>query len=181
MMFKKDITNCMTSELLYEALKANANYAEKHAFIEEYKRRLKIMGLTNEQMVEFRKMDEVAINNGCYINLFELFAKQPFIKPDMTENSINLRNCTFSELVYLTDDANADYASSSTDFHQSAWQLICKHALEYGICLSAFEVHQRMKSIGISLMQESIFIGNECLIVQRLRWKTTSVLAWSHR
>lgn len=175
---KKEPQDCMTSELLFQAMQPDTSTPDKTTFLNEYERRLKMMGLTDEQIVEFRKADELAINNGCYIKSDVLLSTQPFIKANMNTESIKMENCTFSELVYLTDDANSAYCRDHHWLSSEAWALVCEHALNYGICKSAWEIRNRMKAIGLTGEQENVFVLNECMIAQRLRWHYTEDLAW---
>lgn len=175
---KKELQDCMTSELLFQSMNADTSDAEKASFIAEYERRLKMMGLTDEQISKFRECDEEAIKNGCYIKADKLLATQPFIKSDMNTDSIKVENCTFSELVYLTDDANAAYARDHHWLPNEAWFLVCRHALKGGICEAALKNRSRMESIGITQKQEGIFVKNECQIAKRLRWNYSQDLAW---
>lgn len=175
---KKELQDCMTSELLFQAMNTDASDADKASYLSEYERRLRMMGLTDEQIEKFRECDEKAINNGCYIKADILLATQPFIKADMHSDSIKMENCTFSELVYLTDDANSAYVRDHHWLSSEAWSLVCKHALNCGTCESAFENRNRMQSIGLTQEQEGIFVKNECQIAKRLRWNYSQDLAW---
>lgn len=175
---KKELQDCMTSELLFQAMNTDISEIDKAAYLSEYERRLRMMGLTDEQIVKFRECDEAAIKNGCYIKADALLATEPFIKANMNGNSIKMENCTFSELVYLTDDANSAYARDHHWLSPEAWSLVCKHALCCGSCESAFENRNRMQSIGLTQEQEGIFIKNECQITKRLRWNYSQDLAW---
>lgn len=172
----KELQDCMTSELLFQAM--NTSNSKGDIYISEYERRLKMMELTDEQIVKFRKADETAISNGCYIKKDALLSAKPFIETDMGVDSIKLENCTFSELVYLTDDANSAYINEHHWLSSETWSLVCQHALAAGICKSAWENRSRMKSIGLTEEQENIFVKNECLIAKRLRWGYSQELAW---
>lgn len=173
---KKEIRDCMTSELLFQAMKGSID--EKATFLSEYERRLKMMRLTYEQIAKFREADERAITKGCYIKLDTLLGKEPLIKAGMNVNSIQVQNCTFSELVYLTDEANAVYVRDHHWLPAETWGLVCKHALSVGICQAAWENRNRMKEIGLTEEQENIFVRNECQITKRLRWHYSEDMAW---
>ena len=173
---KKEIRDCMTSELLFQAMKGSSD--EKATFLSEYERRLKMMRLTDEQIAKFREADERAITNGCYIKLDTLLGKEPLIKAGMNVDSIKMENCTFSELVYLTDDANATHARDHHWLPTETWELVCKHALSVGICQAAWENRNRMKEIGLTEEQENVFVRNECQITKRLRWHYSEDMAW---
>lgn len=175
---KKELQDCMTSELLFQAMKANIDDSDKELFLAEYERRLRMMELTDEQIIKFRELDENAINRGCYIKKDVLLATEPLIKTGMDENSIKLENCTFSELVYLTDDANAAYVRDHYWLPEKTWDLVCQHALSFGISKAAWETRNRMKSIELKIENENIFVRNECKITKRLRWYYSEELAW---
>lgn len=175
---KKEPQDCMTSELLFQAMQPDTSTSDKATFLNEYERRLRMMGLTDEQIVEFRKADEFAINNGCYIRSDVLLSTKPFILAHMNTESIKIENCTFSELIYLTDDANSAFIRDHHWLSSDAWALVCEHALYCGTCKSSCEISNRMKAIGLTQEQEGIFVRNECKIAQRLRWHYTEDLAW---
>ena len=175
---KKELQDCMTSELLFQALQPETSDTDQKSYLDEYERRLKMMGLTSEQIDKFRKADEQAINNGCYINKDVLLSTVPFIVDDMDTDSIKMENCTFSELIYLTDDANAAYIRDHHWLSRKAWDLVCEHALHCGVAKAAWENRNKMKAIGITEEQENVFVGNECKIALRLRWNRTQEYAW---
>ena len=174
---KKELQDCMTSELLFQAMKANCDEEEEKAYIDEYERRLRMMGLTDQQIAEFRQSDEAAISNGCYMFKEILLASKPMIMNSSTLDSIKLENCTFSELVYLTDDANAAVVRDHEWLPQEAWYLVCEHAL-CGNAKAEYERQNRMEEIGITKEQGNIFVKNECKIALRLRWRRSNELAW---
>ncbi len=173
---KKELRDCMTSELLFQALKDSTS--KKDIYIAEYERRLKIMGLSDDLINKFKKADETVINNGCYMKLDTLLASVPFIEFNMDKNSIKVENCTFSELVYLTDDANSAYIRDHHILSPKTWELVCQHAFGFEICKAAFENRNRMKAIGLTLEQEGIFVKNECQIAKKLRWHYSDEFAW---
>ena len=51
---KKELQDYMTSELLFQAMKTDASDSDIATLLAEYERRLKMMGLTDEQVVKFR-------------------------------------------------------------------------------------------------------------------------------
>lgn len=175
---KKELKDCMTSELLFQAMSADTSDVDKTAYIAEYERRLRMMELTDEQIAKFRECDEAAINNGCYMKTDILLSTKPFIEVNMNRDSIKLENCTFSELIYLTDDANSAYIRDHHILPSEVFALVCDHALHCGTCKAAFENRNRMKSIGLTEEQENIFVKNECQIAKRLRWNYSKDLAW---
>ena len=175
---KKELQDCMTSELLFQAMKVAISDSERSSFLAEYERRLKMMDLTDEQIVKFREADETSINNGCYIKPETLLVTKPFIEANMNVDSIKVENCTFSELVYLTDDANSAFIRDHHWLPKEAWHLVCQHALNFGTCKSAIMLHNRMESIGLTEEQIGIFIRNECQIAKRLRWHYSNDMAW---
>lgn len=169
----KKVQDCMTSELLFEALKSDS---DKSIYICEYERRLKLMGLTDEQIVKFRESDEISIENGCYIKSNVLLAESPFIYADM--NPVDLKKCTFSELVYLTDSANFAHDNNRYSFPEKVLRIICQNTIYSGVSNSDSELRARMKSIGISKKQIDFFIFNECQIANRLQWHYSQKMAW---
>ena len=175
---KKEIQNCMTSELLFEAMASDTAAIDKAHYMTEYERRLKMMGLSDGQIAKFRECDEKLIKDGCYIKTENLLATKPFITTDMNRDSIKTDYCTFSELVYLTDDANSAYVRDHGWLPEGAFALVCKHAISCGICEAAYTLRNRMKEIGLTETQEGIFVKNECQIVKRLRWGYSNAPAW---
>ena len=175
---KKELQDCMTSELLFQSMQADTSDLDKDYYLAEYEKRLRMIGLTDEELVEFRKADEFAINNGCYIKSDVLLSSIPLIKAQMKGDSIKLENCTFSELIYLAEDANFVYRHDKHLMDTEIGRIIFENALDIGLCLSARVNHNRMKTIGLTDLQESIFVRNERKIIQRLRWHHTEELAW---
>lgn len=174
---KKELKDCMTSELLFQAMKENCNEEEKKSYIDEYEKRLRMMELSDEQIAGFRQLDETAINNGCYMLKEILLTSKPMITSSSTLDSIKLENCTLSELVYLTDDANAAAVRDHEWLPKEAWALVCEYALR-GKAKAEYERQERMEKMGITKEQGNIFVRNECKIAQRIRWKMTNDLAW---
>lgn len=175
---KKEIQNCMTSELLFEALNDTTTDSDKTLYITEFERRLKIMRLSDEQISKFRECDEKVIKNGCYMKSEILLATKPFITHDMNRDSIKTDYCTFSELVYLTDDANSAYVRDHGWLPEGAFALVCRHALRCGTYEAAYTLRNRMKEMGLTEEQEGIFVKNECQIAKRLRWGYSNDPAW---
>ena len=58
---KKELQDCMTSELLFQAMKVDISHSDKASLLAEYERRLKMMGLTDEQIIKFREADETSM------------------------------------------------------------------------------------------------------------------------
>lgn len=174
---KKDIRNCMTSELLFQAIKDTCSEDNQKEYIAEYERRLRIMGLSDVQIAEFRKLDEDAIKKGCYMFKEFLLTAKPMIMYESKEDSIKLENCTFSELVYLTDDANAANTYNHEWFSKDAWKMVKKYSSS-GNFEAEHERKKRMDQIGISEEQGNIFVKNECMIIERTRWRYAKKLAW---
>lgn len=44
---KKELKDCMTSELLFQAMKENCTEKDKKSYIDEYERRLKMMKMSD--------------------------------------------------------------------------------------------------------------------------------------
>ena len=99
------------------------------------------------------EMDEAAIRKGCYMLKEILVCTRPMITNNSTVDSIKLENCTFSELVYLTDDANSAYIRDHEWLPSEAWELVCEHSL-CGKAKAELERQSRMKEIKITDEQE---------------------------
>lgn len=168
---RKNSMDCMTSELLFQFLNGEPDY--KDFYLSEYEKRLKSLNLADNQIAKFRELDENAIEKGCNIKLNSLLAANPLIQPTMTENSINVKNCTMSELVYLTVDANNAFDNSPYWANTPAWNLVCKHTFYGPTHESTYELREKLGKIGLSLEQIELFNTNECKLINRLRWKST--------
>lgn len=166
----------MTSELLLRAIREETPKNDREEFQNEYQRRMDILELSQEQKKKFYEMDIVAIEKGCYITLDSILASKPYIGDD----EIVLSNCTFSELIYLTEEADYEYIRNGegVSVSEKAWETICKHALNGGLCESAIENRKRLIEAGLSEEQQALFVKNECLIIRRLRWQMTEEVAW---
>lgn len=168
--------NYLTSELLFHAIQDKCD--EQELLLDEYKRRLKELGLNDAQIERFRKIDTAAIQAGCYMDLNSFSALHPFIKPDMNKRSINPEKCTLSELVYLIDDSNYFYSQGPTCLPKEAWELAKQHTLYYCINEASYTLRKHRKRIGMNLDQLNLFIKYECLIIKRLRVRVTPEHAW---
>lgn len=168
---KKKPKDCMTSELLHHALKGDPS--NKDFYLSEYEKRLKALDLTDKQIKKFRELDETAINNGCYIKLEAQLAANPFIQPTMNKKSINVDNCTMSELVYLTIDSNKAFTENEHWNTTPAWELVCQHTIYSCKHESTYKLKYVLQSIGLTLDQINQFVSNESSIVQRLKLKNS--------
>ena len=154
----KEFQNYMTSELLANA-RIEREKEVKNLFILEYERRLKLVGLNDEQIAEFRKFDELAIANSSYTD--------SFIK-SFIEEPTNVENCTFSELVYITEYANSLYLQKrNSSLSEEEEQFIRQHSLYFGMCRAALEVRNRMKRISATDKQENILLKNERKVMKK--------------
>ena len=68
----KELKDCMTSELLFQA-GICTNEAEKATYLSEYERRLKFMGLTDEVIQKFREADQAASTMAAISKLTSFF------------------------------------------------------------------------------------------------------------
>lgn len=155
----KEFQNYMTSELLANA-RIEREKEVKNLFILEYERRLKLVGLTDEQIAEFRKFDELAIANSFYTDSFiKSFIKEP----------IDVEKCTFSELVYITEYANSLYLQkrNSSSLSEEEERFIRQNSLYFGMCSAALEVRNRMKRISATDKQENSLLKSERKVMKK--------------
>jgi hypothetical protein len=171
---KGNIWDMMTSELLFRALKTDIPTDRKNLLLDEYHHRLMLMGLKEEEIAQFRKADEKAINTGCYIKPDVLLASKSLIKDGMSSKSILMDHCTFSELIYLAEDAKlAD--DMGFDWSEETASLLFSLSLS-GLCESARACQQRMNELKLSTDFQVSFIEYERIIIRRLR-----NIPWSYR
>ena len=163
----KEFKNYMTSELLASA-RIEREKEVKNLFILEYERRLKLLGLTDEQIAGFREVDEQAIANGSYILTSNVLLSTGSLIKKYIEEPINVANCTFSELVYFTEYANSKYLfKRSCNLSEEEENFIKKHSLYFGMCKAALEMRNRMKKICATDKQEADFVKNEKRVMNR--------------
>lgn len=163
----------MTSELIFRAMKVSKDASEKREFFEEYERRLKSLQMTDEQIRRFMESDQIIIYaGGCYIKPDELLVRQPLIK---SNNLLVMKNCTFSELVYLGNEASSIYINGGSDLNDEERILVRQNSDYFGISKSAREIHKRMQNLGLNDSQEKAFICNETKMIDRVKkhhfWK----------
>ena len=166
----KKIEDCLTSELLFQAIRGDIKSKDKLLYVREYGQRLRKMGLSSQQIIDFCNLDTEAIKNGCYMDEYTLLASKPFITPGMTEDSIKLDNCTFSELVYLTDEANLAYIQDYYLLPRETWELVTKHCIREGSKAASKEMIRRLKSIDVTKAQKEIFIETDERIIHKVKY-----------
>ena len=120
---------------------------------------MKLVGLTDEQIAEFRKFDELAIANSFYTDSFiKSFIKEP----------IDVEKCTFSELVYITEYANSLYLQKRNSSSLSEEErFIRQNSLYFGMCRAALEVRNRMKRISATDKQENSLLKSERKVMKK--------------
>lgn len=150
--------NLTTSELLFYS-----KGEEKSDLFLEYRRRLKEIGLTEEQINLMQSSDEANIQKGSYI---EEMKKGTFVECFMDE-PIDLEDLTYSELVYIIEYADFGYLHKRHSASSREMNFFRKHALYMGMCLSKVELRNRMEKIGATCRQERRFVKIEKKITRK--------------
>lgn len=164
-MTRKKIEDCMTSELLFHALKT-PDASKSDIFMEEYNRRLNLLGMTPQQKKAMYLHDENAILDGSsYIDLHTPLAA---IHDDFRPSTFIIAP-TLSELVKY---ANATISASVTNyilFIGEPWDIAYRDAIYKADSMSARVLRNVLNfDIELTINQVNAFIREEFRILWRL-------------
>lgn len=164
-MAKKKIEDCMTSELLFHALKT-PDKDESNAFMEAYNRRQALLELTPLQKSDMYLHDEQAVLDGsCYIDIDTLLASAP----DGNLSSALIVYPTLSELVKHANTAVSISIDVDMWLTSKPWDTICENALYHSSCMAARILRNVLNfNIGLAPKQISAYISQEFNILRRL-------------
>lgn len=162
---KKKIEDCMTSELLFHALKTSNNDKSEN-FMQEYNCRLNLLGMTPQQKRAMYLHDEKAILDGSsYIDLHTPLAATR----DNFRSSTFIIAPTLSELVKY---ANAAIYAGITDdvlFLDKPWDIACQDAIYNASCMAARVLRNVLNfDIELTVKQINTFINEEFRLLRRL-------------
>lgn len=157
-MTRKKIEDCMTSELLFHALKTPC-IDRSNSFMEEYNHRQNLLGLTPQQKRAMYLHDEKAILDGSsYIDVHTPLAATP----DGFRTTNFIIAPTLSELVKYANAAVLSGICDDVLFMGKPWDIACQNALYRSDCMEArvlrnvlnFDVELTVKQVGAFICQE---------------------------
>ena len=163
---KKYVPDCMTSELLFEALSCDADDEKnKSICMAEYNRRLEILKLTEEQKENFKRYDEHACLNGSKMSTNVLLAATPVYS---VPKDYTVGNLTLSELLFLANAEIAHHIRSLYNAEIEDWDVICIKSIYRTSSVAAEYARFLMYEWGFDEKQRDIFIANEFRILKLL-------------
>lgn len=177
----------LTSELVYRALNTE-NEEEKKQYIQEYKRRLGLLGLTPEQINEAFNLDKRIIENSKdKIDREEPWCEKIWfnLKHTTVDTLPNKDDLTLSELVLITDEANfiLTYFHDDKSISKKVWTAVYKacNSASIGEAIYAKELERRLvEELGWSEDQSRMFVRNESIILQRYKWRyNKNITPWT--
>lgn len=172
--------DCMTSELLLMTEK------EEDVYHKEFERRMTLLGLTKEQVEKIENEDKEIIKArnlspeardvrwSCFFFIMDGKGVEDMPKPEQL---------TLSELIMIIDDANAALWRDHGWLQDKTFKIIphvlgiddegnCKHSPYYD------EFEKRTGGYGLTKDQKASFVGNESLVLKRLKWGYGNEPAW---
>ncbi len=173
-----DVNNMMTSELTYKSSAPEDFYGQ------EFTRRLRAIGLADEQISILYHMEQFILSADGKLDEAR---KQPwvrryFIKPESSPETMPEKGfLTLSELILITDDANAGFWRDHEVLSDTAWAALCIAACcaQYTEGRYALGFNERTEKLGWSKAQSGAFTRNECLLTERLKWGMGDEPAWT--
>ena len=170
------LENTLTSELPYLSLTI------RDPFGQEYERRLKLIGLSQEQIEAAYQTEQFISRNGKLQGRDERWAIRYFIRPDSTPETLpDPEHMTLSEIICITDDANSaivrDHHALSQEAFQAACIASCNRAYSgerYGQSYLA-----RTEKMGWTEAQRNAYSKNEFMMTARIKWNYHDDPAWT--
>ena len=172
------VNDMMTSELAYKSCLPEDIYGK------EFTRRLRGIGLTDEQVLKLYQIEQLILSVDGELNEHR---KQPwvrryFIMPDSSPETMPKKGLlTLSELILITDDANSAFYRDHYVSPEKAWVALCIAACcaQYTEARYAHGFNERTEKFGWSKAQSGAYTRNECLLTERLKWGRTDKPAWT--
>jgi len=167
--------NTMTSELMY--LTKNAD----DIFFSELTRRLTLIGLSAEKIQQFCEMEKNILKNECEERK-HLWVQRYFLKSSSTpENLPSHENLTLSELLAVSDDANAAIWKDHEWLPEEAWKAVIIAACCTDYCERRYHkaFSERTTAMGWSKAQQNAYTKNECILLAKLKWGYRDNPSWT--
>jgi len=176
----RTVDDIMTSELVYRSQKLEDIYGK------EYSKRLQLIGLDKNQVNQTYSQEKLILSSE--IGIFqgqreEPWARRYFIVQGVTKDNLpKPGQFTLSELIAITDDANAAFWRDHHFLSEETWGALCIAACcaQYTEARYAYAFKERVKSLGWSKEQDGSYTKNECLLLERLKWDRHENPAWTH-
>ncbi|MEK6926739.1 MAG: hypothetical protein AABW50_05685 [Nanoarchaeota archaeon] len=173
-----DISNMMASELVYRSILPDDMYGQ------EFTRRLSGVNLTDKQISSLYEIEQLilSVDGKLREDRKQPWVRRYFIMHDSTPESIPAKSLlTLSELIMITDDANAAFSRDHHVLPEPAWSALCIAACcaDYTEARFAHEFNRRTEKFGWSNKQSRAYTKNECLLTERLKWGNHNEPAWT--
>lgn len=171
------IDDIMTSELVYRSS------IFEDVFGREYTRRLQLLGLNSEQIDSIYQAESLILSKDYTTKQRKKpWVRRYFIMSDSTpENLPQPSLLTLSELVLITDDANAAMWRDHEVMPEEAMGAACiaANCFEYTEGRYFNELKQRATNFGFLNEQLTAFVRNECILTSRLKWGYDDKSSWT--
>jgi len=149
----------------------------------EYRRRMTLLGCSPENIRELYA-SELAIlkEDPALLARGEPWIERFFFAPLAFEQPPDPEKLTLSELVLITDEANAVMGAQSLlrygGINEQARELAYRISLK-GEALSARALRDRVRERGWTQTEQDLFVGNENNILKIYRWGYNSLPIWT--
>lgn len=162
-----DVNIMMTSELAYFSVTPTTD----DFFGKEYVRRLKMLGLFDEQINSVHASEKTILeaNPDEQRKKPWIIRFYPLIDPESLPKSEEL---TLSEFIIISDQANASLWRDHEHLSEEAWQAVCIAACctEYSEGRYAKAFDKRTEKLGWLKEQSKTYTANECHLIAMFKW-----------
>lgn len=167
----KEFKKYATSELLFRAKSKHINNEGILKLLYEISERFKQFHVQSIQLSKFLEKETEILEKGKHrLQSDKLLFSNPIIQDGMSMANFNFDDMTFSELVYLSEEADRIYQSGKHGSLKSETVKIVTENKSAIMGESAVmnECIKRLKEMGLSDIQVNQLIENEKAIIQRV-------------
>ena len=174
-MLDKKIDDRMTSELAY------LSKLPEDEFGMEYARRLSLLNLSDEQISNLYNHEKKILGLKQDNDRGGIWGSRIFITKNSSSKGLpKIEELTLSELLLLTDDANSalvrDHEWLPDEAMESVFIAACEGPSEGRY---AKEYNKRTAEMSWSKAQNCAYVRNECLLIERIKWRWHNEQAWT--
>lgn len=170
------IDNFMTSELVYWSKNPEDIYGK------EYARRLDSIGFNQEKISGLYVNDQKILSSKEDKQRKSSWAQRYYLIDSITPETLpESKEMALSELIVITDDANAAFFRDHEWLPEKAWKALCIASIQAEYCEGRYntELVQRTVKKDWSNEQVNAYARNECLLIERLKWGMHKNPAWT--
>lgn len=169
------LVDCMTSELVILHKQTNDK-----AYQKELQKRFDLLGLTDKQQRNFIESEKERAKSRSFPSLYPSgLARHYFLMDGVgIEDLPKPEQCLTSELIALTDDADAAWAKDHHWLKEKTMNAVGKIVGVDGKPLYYKEYERRTEKWGWTRLQQHSFTKNEGLILGRAKWRYHSDPSW---